>query len=81
MYTPLYHACLYVDKTSFDTVLSDPEQAEMILINSKFTEVEDPLVLDEYDIQEIAEGEHSFENIENQRENEAAEGCVMCEME
>ena len=80
MYTPLYHVCLYVDKTSFDTVLSDPEQAEMILIDSKFTEVEDPLVLDEYEIQEIAEGEHSFENIENQTENGTAEGCVMCEM-
>jgi hypothetical protein len=80
MYTPPYRACLYVDKTSVDTVLSDPEQAEMILIDSKFTEVEDPLVLDEYEIQEIAEGEHSFENIENQTEYETVEGCVMCEM-
>jgi hypothetical protein len=52
----------------------------MILIDSKFTEVEDPLVLDEYEIQEIAEGEHSFENIENQTEYGTAEGCVMCEM-
>jgi hypothetical protein len=47
---PLYRAFLYVDKTSVDTVLWDPEQAEIMLIDSKFTEVEDPLVLDEYEI-------------------------------
>jgi hypothetical protein len=80
MYTPRYSACLYADKASVDTVLSDPEQAEMILIDSKFDDVEDPLVLDEYEIQEIAEGEYGLEKIENQKVNEPAEGCVMCEM-
>jgi hypothetical protein len=37
-------------------------------------------VLDEYEIQEIAEGEHSFENIENQTEYETVEEYVMCEI-
>ena len=62
-YSPRYHACLYVDKAAVDAVLSDPKQAEVILVDSKFTGIEEPIVLDEYELGEIADGEYTLEDL------------------
>jgi hypothetical protein len=79
-YSPRYRACLYIDKTSVDTVRSNPDHAEVILIDSKFSAEKEPLVLSEYELEEIAEGEYSLEDLEYEEEYDLVEGRSMWDL-
>ncbi|KAE9369051.1 hypothetical protein N431DRAFT_444438 [Stipitochalara longipes BDJ] len=79
-YSPRYRACLYIDKTSVDAVRSNPDNASVILIDSKFTTEKKPLVLNEYELEEIAEGEYSLEDLEYEDEYDLVEGRTMWDL-
>jgi hypothetical protein len=86
--SPRYRYCIYADKAALESATMEEfnkynmefikVKGDVVLIDSQFGHrVEEPLVLDEYELQELADGEYTMEDLQDDaREYEPIEGRV-----